>query len=70
MSTMDTIKQWADYIKKQNEIKSEKIDDVFIPEVVFNLIFYTQQFRFRNYSDYYDIAILAILDIFIAYQMT
>lgn len=63
------IKDWIENIKRHNKIKRGKFENPVIPEIIFNMLFYTQQFRFRETSDYYDIAVLAILDIFIAYQM-
>jgi hypothetical protein len=56
-------------IQENNKIKSGKIDNIFIPEIVFDSLFYFQHIRTRQLADCYDIAILAILDYFICYHM-
>lgn len=66
---MEKVKTLIEQIKTLNKTKKGKFQNPIIPEIVFNLLFYVQQFRFSQSSDFYDITVLALLDIFIAYQM-
>lgn len=47
MGLKEQLTEWVSNIKEQNMIKSGKIDNPIIPEMVFDALFYYQQFKLR-----------------------